>query len=317
MSDSPTAAAASVKPRYRIINWPQYNQALVQRGSLTLWIDEDAIASWFYQGPHQRGAQLVYSDSTILLLLTLKAIFKLPLRMVEGLAQSILQLMSLELPVPDYSTLCRRAAKLSIELPSLPSNGPIDLVIDSTGLKVYGEGEWKVRQHGYSKRRTWLKLHLAVNPQTHEIKAAVMTEAGVSDGEVAEELINQVDEEVKTVIGDGGYDRSKVYEAAKNKGAEPVIPPRADAKINEKKGEDDPRNKNIKAIEEQGKAEWKKKKGYHKRSLVETTMGRMKGIFGSKLSSREWMRQAMEVGIRCVALKRMTHLGMPISVRIA
>ena len=152
------------KPIYRIRNWKQYNDALVRRGSLTLWVDRATLQAWRYQGPPQRGAQFRYSDTAIQCVLTLRSVYHLPLRATEGFARSIFGLMGLDLAVPDYSTLCRRAKTLQITLPK-KADGPLHLVIDSTGLKVYGEGEWKVRQHGYSKRRTWIKLHLAIDPE--------------------------------------------------------------------------------------------------------------------------------------------------------
>lgn len=312
---------AKPKARYRVINWPEYNRALINRGSLTVWITQEALDAWFYEGPPRHGRKPVYSDLAIQTILTLKVLFQLPLGQTQGLARSIFDLMGIDLPIPDYTTLCRRGKTLKLALPAGASTGPIALVIDSTGLKVYGEGEWKVRQHGYSKRRTWVKLHLGVDPKTHEIKAAVITEAGVSDAQAAGDLMDQAESqeetEVETVIGDKGYDQKQVYAAAAKAEAELVVPPRVTAKVNERAGEDDPRNRTIKEVEEEGTKEWKKRKGYHRRSLGETAMGRIKGIFGPGLRSREWMRQATEVGLRCVILNRMTGLGMPVSVRIA
>ena len=168
------ARQAPKKATYRVRNWKQYNDALVRRGSLTLWVEEATLDAWRYQGPTQQGAQFQYSDLAIECLLTLRAVYHLTLRATEGFARSLFELMGLDLPVPDYSTLCRRAGTLRITLPK-KATGPLHLVLDSTGLKVYGEGEWKVRKHGYSKRRTWLKLHLAIDPQTHEIQAASNT----------------------------------------------------------------------------------------------------------------------------------------------
>src|SRR3954454_6614615 len=178
------ARHAPKKAVYRIRNWEQYNRALVRRGSLTLWVEQDTIQAWRYQGPAQRGAQYENSDTAIECLLTLRAVYHLPLRATEGFATSLLGLMGADLPVPDYSTLSRRAATVRIRLPKR-ATGPLHVILDSTGLKVYGEGQWKARQHGYSKRRTWLKLHLAVDPETHEIQAAVVSEPGVTDEEAA------------------------------------------------------------------------------------------------------------------------------------
>jgi Transposase DDE domain len=199
----PTRKAAE-KPTYRICNWGQYNEALVDRGSLTLWVDQATLKAWRYQGPAQQGAQFRYSDLAIQCVLTLRAVYHLTLRGTEGFARSLFELMGLDLPVPDYTTLCRRARTLPITLPG-KAEGPLHLVLDSTGLKVYGEGEWKVRQHGYSKRRTWLKLHLAIDPGTHEIQAAIVSEPGVTDAEAVPDLLGQVENPVEGVSADGAF----------------------------------------------------------------------------------------------------------------
>src|SRR4051794_35558542 len=196
------ARPAPKKAVYRIRNWKQYNEALVRRGSLTLWVEDTKLDAWRYQGPTQQGAQFEYSDLAIECLLTLRTVYHLPLRATEGFARSLLELMGLELPVPDFSTLSRQAKDLRIKLPK-KATGPLHLVLDSTGLKVYGEGEWKVRKHGYSKRRTWLKLHLAVDPQTHEIQAAMVTDPGVTDAETVPALLEQVEDPIDSAAGDG------------------------------------------------------------------------------------------------------------------
>jgi hypothetical protein len=313
-----SAPQTDPKPTYRIRNWKQYNDALVHRGSLTLWVDQDTLRSWRYGGPAQRGAQFEYSDLAIECLLTLKAVFHLTLRATEGFARSLLGLMGVDLSVPDYSTLCRRAATVPITLPK-KAEGPLHLVLDSTGLKVYGEGEWKVRQHGYSKRRTWLKLHLAVDPQTHEIQAAMVSDPSVTDAEMVPPLLEQVENPVTSAAADGAYDCRAVYEALDGRGADAVIPPRKDAVIpppGNRSGPGRARDENLRRIGEIGRSEWKVESGYHERSLVETAMFRMKTIFGDGVASRTPARQATEAGIRCRALNIMTHQGMPQSVRV-
>jgi len=206
-------AKAPKKATYRVRNWKEYDAALVRRGALTLWVEEATLQAWRYQGPNQRGAQFEYSDLAIECLLTLRAVYHLTLRATEGFARSLFEVMGLDLEVPDHTTLGRRAAAVRITLPKR-AEGPLHLVLDSTGLKVYGEGEWKVRTHGYSKRRTWLKLHLAVDPETHEIQAAVVSEPGVTDEEAVPALLDQVEEPVSGAGADGAYDRRSVYEAA-------------------------------------------------------------------------------------------------------
>ena len=313
------APQTTAKPVYRIRNWKDYNDALVRRGSLTLWVDEAPLPAWRYQGPTQRGAQFAYSDLAVECLLTLRAVYRLTLRATEGFARSLFGLMGLDLPVPDYSTLCRRAKTVRITLPKR-STGPLHLVLDSTGLKVYGEGEWKVRQYGYSQRRTWLKLHLAVDPQTQEIQAAVVSEPGVTDAEAVPCLFELVENPVERASADGAYDRRAVYAELDRRGARAVIPPRRDAKIRRHGNSSGPRlarDENLRRIRQVGRKAWKRESGYHERSLAETAVFRMKMIFGGGVSGRRPLQQATEAGIRCRALNIMTHQGMPRSERVA
>jgi transposase len=308
------------KTPYRIRNWPQYNAALRERGSLTLWVDEEAIRAWRYTGPKQRGAQYVYADAAIKCVLTLRAVYHLALRATEGLARSLFALLGAALPVPSYSTLSRRAAEVGVALGALPRSGPLHLVIDSSGFKVYGEGEWKVRLHGWSKRRTWRKLHLAVDEATGEIVAAVASEAGVSDDEALLDLLARVKGEIGQVSADGAYDKRRCYEAIERREAKAVIPPRRDAKIWQHGNCAAPphqRDENLRAIRRQGRRRWKQESGYHRRSLAETTFFRLKTLFGPTLHAREFPQQATELFIKAAALNRMTHLGMPESYRLA
>src|SRR5512133_2615307 len=312
-SEAPTTVA------YRVRNWKKYDDALVRRGSLTLWVEEATLQAWRFQGPTQRGAQFQYSDTAIECLLTLRSVYHLTLRATEGLAGSLFGLMDLDLDVPDHTTLSRRAATVPITLPKR-ATGPLHLILDSTGLKVYGEGEWKVRQHGYSKRRTWRKLHLAVDPQTHEIQAAMVSDPGVTDAEMALPLLGQVDNPLESMTGDGAYDRATVYAALDRRDARAIIPPRRDAKIKRHGNTSGPRlarDENLRRIRRVGRKAWKEESGYHRRSLGETAMSRMKMIFGDGVSSRRDAQQATEAGIRCRALNIMTHQGMPRSERVA
>jgi IS5 family transposase len=314
----PTRKAAT-KPVYRIRNWKQYNDAPVNRGSLTLWVDQADLRAWRYQGPAQRGAQFDYSDLAIQCLLTLRAVYHLTLRATEGFARPLFESMRLDLPVPDYTALCRRARTLRIDLPR-HAEGPLHLILDSTGLKVYGEGEWKVRQHGYSRRRTWLKLHLAIDPETHEIQAAVVSEPGVTDAEAVPDLLEQVENPIEGVGADGAFDRREVYQELERRGAQAVIPPRRDAVIQRHGNTAGPRlarDENPRRIRRIGRAAWKEESGYHRRSLGETAMFRRKTIFGSGVASRRPGQQAKEIGIGCRALNIMTHQGMPVSERVA
>ena len=307
------------KTSYRIRNWPEYNAALRARGSLTVWVDEAALSAWRYTGPTQRGAQYVYADAAIKCVLTLRAVYHLALRATEGLARSLFAMLAMTLPVPSYSTLSRRAAELEVPLGALRRSTPLHLVIDSSGFKVYGEGEWKVRQHGWSKRRTWRKLHLGVDEATGEIVAAVASEAGVSDDNALPDIVAQVEGAISQVSADGAYDKRHCYDALAERGATAVIPPRRDAKIWQHgncAGAPWQRDKNLRAIRQKGRRRWKQDAGYHRRSLVETTFFRCKTIFGPTLHARTFPRQATELFIKVAALNHMTHLGMPDSYRL-
>jgi IS5 family transposase len=308
------------KIQYRIRNWSEYNAALIGRGSLTLWVDEEAIRSWRYTGPTQRGAQYRYADAAIKCVLTLRAVYHLALRAAEGLVRSVFVLLEVSLPVPSYSTLSRRAAEVAVALGAVPRSGPVHLVIDSSGFKVYGEGEWKVRVHGWSKRRTWRKLHLAVDEATGEIVAAVASEAPVSDADALPDLLEGVPGEISQVSADGAYDKRRCYEALEECGARAVIPPRRDAKIWQHgncAGVPWQRDENLRAIRRKGRRQWKKESGYHRRSLAETAFFRLKTLFGPTLRSRKFPQQATELFLTVAALNRMTHLGMPESYCLA
>jgi hypothetical protein len=307
------------KAVYRIRNWREYNQALVRRGSLTVWVDEQAVSAWDYQGPARWGGQYIHSDTAIQCLLTLRAVFHLPLRATQGMAASVFELMGLELEVPHYSTLSRRAAELAVDL-ARKSKGPLHLVLDSTGLKVYGEGEWKVRKHGYSKRRTWRKLHLAIDAESHEIQAVAVTEAKVDDAEEVDHLVTPIDREVASAAADGAYDKRKVYRVLEPRTSTILIPPRKNARIRKHgnaSGRPLPRDENLRQIRRSGRKAWKRESGYHMRSLAETGVFRMKAIFGGHLASRRPECQVTEGAIRGRALNIMTYPGMPDSYKLA
>jgi hypothetical protein len=160
------------KALYRVRNWSEYEKALVQRGSLTFWLSDDFEKVWMYTGETQRGSQFEYSQKAIEIMLTIKEVFHLTNRGVEGFVRSLFAILNIHLPVPDHSTLSKRSKILQVELPRKTS-ASLNLVLDSTGLKIYGEGEWKVRKHGYSKHRSWRKLHLGSNPDNGEIQAVL------------------------------------------------------------------------------------------------------------------------------------------------
>jgi hypothetical protein len=303
------------KRRYRIRNWRDYNSALVRRGSLTLWVEQGTVNKWRdTTAPLRRGRRRFYSDLAITCALTLREVYGLPLRSTQGLVRSVLRLLGSDLPAPHYSTLSRRAASLDVRLPRL-SRGPLHLAVDSTGLKLYGEGEWKVRLHGKEKRRTWRKLHLLIDHRTQEAVALVMTDKDVLDRRELPGLLRGIEGEVVEVLGDGAYDFQDCYKAIRAKGARAVIPPQVRARVRSGPEFRD-RNAAVVRGREIGRDEWKKEAGYHRRSLAETAMMRLKTIFSDRLKAREWKRQETELRVRCAALNKMTSLGMPQSYAV-
>lgn len=310
----------SAKAEYQVKNWSTYNQALVNRGNITLYFEASILEDWYDDGPVQKGGQFIYSDLCIETLMMLKTLFRLPYRQTEGFVRSLLKIMEIrDLDVPCYSQLNRRAAALNTEPVSIPTSGSLHIAIDSTGVKIYGEGEWKVRKHGYSKRRTWRKLHLGVDPKTGFIHAHTMTEHDIDDGSQLEPLLEQIEAPVDEVVADGAYDMEKCWDYLHEHEIHSLIPTRENAVYwADEHGEilDYSRNKILEQIEIQGRKQWKKTSGYHQRSLSETAMFRFKHIFGPTLYSRKLNTQKMEAALKIKLINIMTAQGMPITQKV-
>jgi Transposase DDE domain len=306
----------TTKPKYRIRNWSQYNAALTSRGSLTLWVDQAALDQWLCASPPtRRGRPMTYTDAAIQACLLLREVFHLPLRQTQGLARSIFHLLKLDLPAPHYSLLCRRARLLKPSLSS-PSQRPIKhLVFDASGLKVFGEGEWKVRTHGQDYRRRWRKLHISIDADSQQIITALLTDATVVDPRTLPRQLKQVERPVERVYGDGAFDARACYRAIHQCDARAIRPPRQRSVLWQNDYLKD-RNRNLRGVKKHGLKGWKKRSGYHRRSLVETAFFRLKTVFSDKLRSRRDDTQTTEAMIRCSALNRMTRLGLPDSYRI-
>ena len=308
------------KITYQIRNWPEYNASLKQRGSLTIWVNSEATANWTTDDlTGEPGASPTYTDLAIETMATVQAIFRLAGRQTQGFLQSLFELMKLDLPVPDHSTLSRRRRKLEITLPVRDLSKSVHLVIDSTGVKVYGEGEWKVRQHGIGKRRTWRKLHLCSDEATLEIVSVVASTNDVSDAEALPDLLQDAPVEIEQVSADGAYDQRKCYDTLNKHGAKAAIPPRKGAKIWQhanSKADRHARDENLRRIRKIGRKEWKRESNYHRRSLAETQVFRFKTIFGDRLQTRQIDNQFKELMLKAAILNRMTHLGMPDSVKV-
>ena len=307
------------KQKHRITNWAEYDAGLRARGSLTVWFTPEAIGAWRGEPRTGRGGQPCYSDLAIATALTLRAVFRLALRQTEGLIGSVLRLLGLDLPVPDHSTLSRRAETLEVVRPKA-GGAPVHLLVDSTGLKLCGPGEWLAEKHGTRRRRAWRVLHLATDADTGRIVASVLTDRDVDDGSQAGPLLDRTDGSVASFTGDGAYDRDDVYAevAARHPEAAVVVPPRANAVPSEAaEAAPTPRDAHLRCIAERGRMGWQRASGYGWRALVESDISRWKRVIGDGLRFQTDGRQATEVAIAAEVLNRMLDLGRPEYVRIA
>lgn len=308
------------EPTYRIRNWPEYNRALIQRGSITIWIDEQAVKNWFSSYHTCRaGRPATYSDEAILMMLILREVYKRSLRNLQGFVQSFFRLMGLNLPVPSYSQISRRAKSLHKRVNRLmQGKKACHIIFDSTGLKVHGEGEWKVKVHGKSKRRTWRKFHIGIDVETQDILCCELTGNNKGDAEIAEQMLGKLPCRVKSARGDAAYDASRFRKKVHDKGGICIVPPPRDAvyKGTAEEGWKKERDDAIAAIhgfggDDVGRRLWKKCSGYYERSLVETAMFRIKRMFGGRLKARSIGAQKTEVICKCMIINRMNKFGMP------
>ncbi|MBW3243757.1 IS5 family transposase [Epibacterium sp. DP7N7-1] len=299
--------------KYQTKNWPSYNTALKQRGSLSIWFDPEM--TWEPPPSGKRGGQQDYSDAAIQACLTLKVLFGMPLRQTTGFVESLLRLAGLDWAVPDYSTLSRRQKTLHVSLSYRGGAGALNLLIDSTGIKSKGEGEWNARNHGGSKRRIWRKIHIGIDEETLEVRAVEVTTNNVGDAPMLPELMNQIspDQDIGSVTADGAYDTRKCHDAIAARNAHAVIPPRKNAKPWKPTSAGAiARNDAISASRYLGRTIWKRWSGYHRRSRVESKMHCVKRL-GQSLMARDFDRQVAEIQIRVAALNRYTALGIPVT----
>lgn len=301
--------------KYRVTNWPEYDAALMRRGALTVWLTEEAIAAWRAPATGRRGGQPIYSALAIETALTIRLVFHQPLRQTEGLLRSIADVLGVDIAIPDHTTLSRRGVGLTVLPRYIYRTEPLHLVVDSTGLKIYGEGEWLDAKHGSRSRRRWRKLHIGINAETHEVVVAELTPDDVGDVSAVPDLLERINGTVASLTADGAYDGEIVYDAvvARHPGAAVIIPPRATAVVNEEATSQ--RDRHIATIVQHGRISWQRRSGYNRRSLVETAVYRYKTIVGRRLCARSLLNQRTEAKIGCNMLNRMTSLGMPASVR--
>jgi hypothetical protein len=300
-------------PTYKTRNWPAYNEALKRRGSLTIWFDPKM--SWDAIPTGRRGRQQTYSDAAIQTCLSMKVLFGMPLRQTTGFVESLLRLVGLDWRVPDFSTLCRRQRTLEVTIPYRGGGVPLNLLIDSTGIKAEGEGEWNARKHGGPKRRIWRKIHIGIDAETMEVRAVEITGSNIGDAPMLPELLNQIpaDVQIGSVTADGAYDTRKCHEAIAARAAAAVIPPRKNAKPWKP---DTPgaiaRNEALRTSKYLGRALWRRWSNYHRRSRVETKMHCVK-LLGQRLMARDFDRQVAELQVRIAVLNGYTALGIPIT----
>ena len=235
--------------------------------------------------------------------------------MARRVRRDLLRLIGLDRDVPDFSTLSRRQNTLAVNIPHRGAQGPMHLLIDSTGIKVEGEGEWNARKHGRAKRRVWRKIHIGIDEETLEVRAVEVTSSDIGDAPMLPELLARIpaDQDIASVTADGAYDTRKCHDAIAERGANAVIPPRKNAKPwKTATAGAIARNEALRASKCLGRALWRRWSGYHRRSRIETKMHCVK-LLGQRLMARDFDRQVAEVQIRVAVLNGFTTLGIPVT----
>jgi hypothetical protein len=303
------------KSGYKVTNWHDYNNGLRQRGDFTIWFTGEAIADWHPAKTGARGRPKAYSDTAIETAMFIRQVFHLPLRQTEGLMNSFARVMKAEITIPDFSSLSKRSISLPRhKLTKALETGSV-VIVDSTGLKVYGKDEWHQEKHNVASRRTWRKLHLAVD-ENHQIVACELTTPETGDSTAVPDLLAQFDTPFDTFIADGAYDGDPVSQAVLDRqpAAQVIIPPHKTAVCSP--AGDSQRDNHIWGIGQYGRIAWQKKTGYGMRNYAELAMQRYKRIFGNTMKARKLPQQKAEAWASAIALNRMTSLGMPVSVKI-
>jgi hypothetical protein len=311
------------KQKYKVNNWAAYNQALRNRGGIEFWMSDEAIEQW--EEPTQinngTGSPKKFSNLSIMICHEIRQVYKLALRQCEGFINSIFKLMKLPITCPDYSSLSKRLSKLKIKSPRYKNSendnaAAAAIAIDSSGLRRFGHDEWHQEKHKIAAKRSWRKLHIAVDTK-HIIHACELTDRFVSDENVVGDLSKQIDIDISQITADGAYDNSSVYEMLSSKfpNVDIIIPPSSDAIYNIQSHKQ--RNRNLQEIKTFGRMNWQKIRKYGNRNYSELCIQRYKKILGNKMHSRELTRQKNEAMIGCGVLNKMTNLGMPLSYKSA
>ena len=310
------------KVKYRLRNWPLYNKALIQRGQLIFMIIDNINEFWLENQQKDKlpGGQPLCTDKSIEICLQIRACMKSPLRQTQGFIEGLFECCGIDLPVPHYTLLSKRAEELKIPIRQFKRTEKIDLpsetkrlTIDSTGLKIYGEGEWANEKHKTKIRRQWMKAHIGIS-ENGDVLAAELTSNSNGDAPTASVLLSQIQGHIDEFQGDGAYDSAPLHNELETKwpGIKITTSPREDAVLSPNAARDPThRDLHILKIQEKGRDAWQAISGYNKRNLVENTMYRYKTIFGGKLKSRKTKNQEVEFKINCNLLNKMNSLGMP------
>lgn len=310
------------KQKYKLKNWPAYNKALKRRGDIDVWLSEEVINQWtlqerVYDGT---GSPLLYSDLAIITCHELRLTFKLPLRQCQGFIDSLFRQMGLSIRCPDYTTLCKRLKALGLKSPRYRKTEKVEdglaaIAIDSTGLKRFGRDEWHQEKHKVSAKRSWRKLHVAID-ESHIIQACELTDRFVSDDSTVGALLEQIERAVDQITADGAYDKNPVYALFSERfpEADIIIPPAITAVAHAENHSQ--RNRNLAEIKDLGRMGWQRQRKYGQRNVSELGIQRYKRIIGNTLHAREFDRQQQEALLGCSVLNKMTGLGMPESYRV-
>ena len=301
------------RKKYKVRNWSEYDRSLRSRGDLTIWLSEDVIDAWVPEQNGKRGRQRKYSDISIEAALSLRLVFHLGLRQTEGFLGSILSLMNVDLSAPDHTTISRRNKTITPKIKVYGHlNGPVDLVVDSTGLSIHGEGKWTRHKHGKRTRRGWRKLHITVD-HSGIILSAFLTDERVKDADAVPDLIKDISR-INSFTADGGYDEIGVYKSVHSRmnGGDIVIPPRSNAIISaNEEAALRQRNQHIKEIESNGIYNWRRASDYYRQSTVENTFYRYKQIIGDELKARDEDSRQVESILACNILNLFRVTGRP------
>jgi len=259
------------KTKYRVSNWAEYDHALVQRGDIALWFSPDAADSWTPRPSEKRGGQRKFSDQAIQTALVLRLVFKLPLRQAEGFLRSVLSLMALDLEAPDHTTISRRSQQVDVGLRLAATKGRLHLIVDSTGLSIFGEGDWAAVKHGGRGKLARKKPHLGVD-RSGAIVVEVLTEGDAHDSDTALNLIDEIDD-IASFTADAAYDTIAIYDSATARGAKVIVPPRKTATRSKRASA---RDRTVRRVRKVGRRQWKKESGYHRQACVENAFFRYK-----------------------------------------